>query len=195
MACIVARQGRHMQRYNSGRRLVVGCIPYRFKTTSNNPGSIDHDDDRPRLVEILVITSQKGYGMMFPKGGWELDETMTEAASREALEEAGVRGEVEDILGKWKYKSRRYGTFYEGCMFPLRVSEELTSWPEMGARGRRWVTVEEAREGCEHLWMTEALEELDRRLSDNTNASNKESPILVDRLKSKDLACIYNVDR
>ncbi|KAJ6794454.1 nudix hydrolase 17, mitochondrial-like [Iris pallida] len=155
MACLVARQGRELQRYDGGgRRLVVGCIPYRLDT-------ID------QAVEVLVISSQKGHGMMFPKGGWESDETITQAASREALEEAGVRGEVEDVLGKWEYKSRRYNTFYEGFMFPLHVTEELTNWPEMGARKRRWVSAAEAREGCEHLWMTEALDELERRLSNN----------------------------
>uniref|UniRef100_M1B5F1 Diphosphoinositol polyphosphate phosphohydrolase n=1 Tax=Solanum tuberosum TaxID=4113 RepID=M1B5F1_SOLTU len=30
--------------------------------------------------------------MMFPKGGWEIDESLEEAASRETFEEAGVVG-------------------------------------------------------------------------------------------------------
>jgi diphosphoinositol-polyphosphate diphosphatase len=42
-----------------------------------------------------MISSQKGQGLLFPKGGWELDESVEEAASRESLEEAGVRGNVE----------------------------------------------------------------------------------------------------
>ncbi|MFS8016413.1 putative hydrolase [Helianthus anomalus] len=33
--------------------------------------------------------------MLFPKGGWESDETMMEAALRESVEEAGVFGTVE----------------------------------------------------------------------------------------------------
>lgn len=90
MACLVARSGRELQRYdNLGRRQVVGCIPYRFKNCS--------DDSVGDELEVLVITSQKGQarGMMFPKGGWELDESVEEAASRESLEEAGVLGNVE----------------------------------------------------------------------------------------------------
>ncbi|CAL0311112.1 unnamed protein product [Lupinus luteus] len=49
-------------------------------------------------IEVLVISSQnqKGKGMLLPKGGWELDESKKEAALRETLEEAGVRG----IVGK-----------------------------------------------------------------------------------------------
>ncbi|KAG1330563.1 nudix hydrolase 17, mitochondrial [Cocos nucifera] len=160
MVSLVSRQGRQLQRYSSnGCRLVVGCIPYKFKL--DKPCS----DDLDKAVEVLVISSQKGYGMMFPKGGWETDETIKQAASREALEEAGVQGNIERGLGRWKYKSKTYDAFYEGIMFPLNVTEVLVDWPEMDVRERRWVTVAEAREGCEHLWMKEALERLVKRLS------------------------------
>ncbi|XP_006647851.1 nudix hydrolase 21, chloroplastic [Oryza brachyantha] len=146
MAVLVARQGRELQRYtSSGGRIVVGCIPYRV---------------RGGEMEVLVITSQKGHGMMFPKGGWELDESMDEAARREALEEAGVRGETEPSLGCWYYKSRRYDKTYEGFMFPLRVTDELHQWPEMASRKRTWATVQQVMDGCQHGWMREALEQL-----------------------------------
>ncbi|XP_008803888.1 nudix hydrolase 17, mitochondrial-like [Phoenix dactylifera] len=167
MVSLVSRQGRHLQRYTStGRRLVVGCIPYKFKVDK------PWDNDIDRAMEVLVISSQKGHGMMFPKGGWELDETIKEAVSREALEEAGVRGNVEGSLGKWRYKSRSHDAFYEGIMFPLDVTEELVDWPEMDVRKRRWVTVAEAREGCQHPWMKEALERLVTRIS---NSSRQET--------------------
>jgi diphosphoinositol-polyphosphate diphosphatase len=128
-AVLVARQGRELQRYSqsTGGRIVVGCIPYRVR--------------RDGELEVLVITSQKGHGMMFPKGGWEVDESMDEAARREALEEAGVLGDTEPVLGLWHYKSRRYvDQTYEGFMFPLRVADELHQWPEMASRKRTWVS-------------------------------------------------------
>ncbi|OAY79288.1 Nudix hydrolase 17, mitochondrial [Ananas comosus] len=187
MACLVARQGRELQRYTStGGRVVVGCIPYKFKFQCDKP--ID------QAVEVLVISSQKGHGMMFPKGGWESDESIHEAVCREALEEAGVQGHVEvsfvftlkhayisfslkgallikdccvvaqSKLGNWNYTSRRCGLTYEGMMFPLNVTEELGQWPEMHARKRRWVTAAEARAGCQHVWMIEALDSLVARL-------------------------------
>ncbi|KAG0469885.1 hypothetical protein HPP92_016585 [Vanilla planifolia] len=143
-----ARQGRQLQR----------CIPYKFTVDCSS------DNDLLRSMEVLVISSQKGYGMMFPKGGWESDETIKQAAAREALEEAGVQGNVERRLGKWKYKSS-IQAMNEGFMFPLNVTEELVHWPEMSARQRRWVSVAEAREGCTHQWMREALDRLVRRLS------------------------------
>lgn len=159
MAVMVVRQGRELQRYSAstGGRIVVGCIPYR----------VCGDGE----VEVLVISSQKkgaGAGLMFPKGGWELDESMDEAAQREALEEAGVRGETGATLGRWCYRSRRYDATYEGFMFPLRVTDELERWPEMAARRRAWVTTQQAMELCPHWWMREALERFADRLDSVT---------------------------
>lgn len=81
MSLIVARTGRHLQRYDNNLRLVSGCIPYRLAKT----------EDQNR-IEVLMVSSPKRDDMVFPKGGWESDETVEEAACREALEEAGVRG-------------------------------------------------------------------------------------------------------
>ncbi|KAJ3697449.1 hypothetical protein LUZ61_001154 [Rhynchospora tenuis] len=159
MVTLVSRQGRELQRYSStGGRIVVGCIPYRVN------GKISCSDDVDKVMEVLVISSQKGNGMMFPKGGWELDETVKEAASREALEEAGVQGKIERRLGKWNYMSKSHNIFYEGILYPLNVTDEMAHWPEMQVRNRRWVAVAEAREGCPHQWMIEALDRLLNRL-------------------------------
>ncbi|XP_042504211.1 nudix hydrolase 18, mitochondrial-like [Macadamia integrifolia] len=164
MVSLVSRTGRHLQRYRDGRRLVVGCIPYRYKN-GKHPSCENYNtiDDEAEL-EILVITSQKGHAMLFPKGGWELDESIEDAALRETVEEAGVKGKVQGKIGEWSFKSKRYNTFYEGVMFPLLVKEQLDLWPEKNLRKRIWMTVAEAREVCQHWWMKEALDRLVRRL-------------------------------
>lgn len=149
-AVMVARQGRELQRYSAstGGRVVVGCVPYRVR---------DGDGE----VEVLVISSQKkgpAGGVLIPKGGWELDESMDEAARREAAEEAGVMGETGPALGRWCYRSRSYDATYEGFVLPLRVTEELDRWPEMAARRREWVSAAEAIARCPHHWMREALQ-------------------------------------
>ncbi|KAA0046370.1 nudix hydrolase 18 [Cucumis melo var. makuwa] len=134
------------------------CIPYRFK----------YNEDGMKICneyEVLVISSQKGQGLMFPKGGWELDESLEQAASRESLEEAGVLGKVESQLGKWRFISKSQGTYYEGYMFPLFVEEQLDLWPEKHVRERIWMPVAEAREVCRHWWMKEALDILVKRLT------------------------------
>ncbi|XWS50861.1 hypothetical protein CRYUN_Cryun12cG0125900 [Craigia yunnanensis] len=152
-----SRTGRLLQRYdNRGFRLVVGYIPYRYRKTE---GATSNDE----VIEVLVISAQNGQGMLFPKGGWEKDESMEAAAMRETLEEAGVLGNIECKLGKWSYKSKRQSIFHEGHMFPLLVEQELDRWPEKNIRKRKWVTIAKAKEECPHLWMREALEELVRR--------------------------------
>ncbi|KAK7370129.1 hypothetical protein VNO80_12186 [Phaseolus coccineus] len=150
MICLVSRTGRQLQRYHLGRRQVVGCIPYRYK----RKGSQDKE------LEVLVISAQKGNGMQFPKGGWESDESMEQAAVRETIEEAGVVGNVENKLGKWFYKSKSQDTLHEGYMFPLLVEKQLENWPEKNFRKRTWMTVAEAKQVCPHPWMKEALDVL-----------------------------------
>ncbi|KAL0397214.1 UNVERIFIED_CONTAM: Nudix hydrolase 17, mitochondrial [Sesamum calycinum] len=138
LVSLPSRTGRHLQRYNQGFRQVVGCIPYRIRETNKSSyGTLIED------LEVLLITSQKSPRMMFPKGGWELDEDIELAASRETLEEAGVVGLLGEKLGEWIFKSKSQEKFHEGSMFPLLVTE---------------MTVNEAREACSQLWMKEALE-------------------------------------
>ncbi|XP_074269563.1 nudix hydrolase 18, mitochondrial-like [Silene latifolia] len=151
---VPSRIGRDLQRYDHlGRRQVVGCIPYRLVNNLSSP------------IEVLMVSSQKGEAMLFPKGGWEKDESMQEAALRECLEEAGVIGTIQSKLGQWTYKSKNQDTLHDGYMFPLLVEEELEYWPEKDFRQRKWVKVSEAKKLCPHKWMQEALETLVKRLA------------------------------
>ncbi|XP_062118112.1 nudix hydrolase 18, mitochondrial-like [Humulus lupulus] len=162
---LVSRSGRLLQRYDEqGLRQVVGCIPYRY-TKTDQFSSVEED------LEVLLISSQKSQRMMFPKGGWERDESMEEAALRETLEEAGVGGEVESMLGKWHYLSKREckRIVHEAYMFPMLVQEELEFWPEKDLRNRQWMSVAQAREACQSLWMKEALDKLVARQMNLTN--------------------------
>ncbi|CAL4936646.1 unnamed protein product [Urochloa decumbens] len=154
MSELVARTGRHQQRYEGGRRLVAG---YRVNNDETSA------DKHKKLVEVLMINSQSGPGLLFPKGGWENDETVEEAAAREAIEEAGVRGDIVHLLGFYDFKSK---THQDACcpegmcraaVFALHVNEELTSWPEQSTRQRTWLTVPEAASQCRYQWMQEAL--------------------------------------
>ncbi|KAB2625047.1 nudix hydrolase 12 [Pyrus ussuriensis x Pyrus communis] len=87
MSCLTARTGRQRQRYDGHLRLVSGCIPYKFeKIAGGCNGNIE------QKLLVLMISSPNRDDLVFPKGGWEDDETMREAACREALEEAGVKG-------------------------------------------------------------------------------------------------------
>jgi diphosphoinositol-polyphosphate diphosphatase len=155
-----ARQGRERQKYgDDGARLVAGCVPVRFLGGRREAAA----------ARVLLITSRGGRGYVFPKGGWELDETVETAALRETVEEAGVRGALElPSLGAFPFAAGKPGPGAVGrrCvahMFALRVSEELPVWPEAAARERRWCTLEDAHALCRYDWMRQALRAWVRR--------------------------------
>ncbi|CAJ1978036.1 unnamed protein product [Sphenostylis stenocarpa] len=157
MSELVARTGRHQQRYENGYRLVAGCVPFRYKSSNV-------DSSSAKIVEVLMINSPSGPGLLFPKGGWENDETVEEAAAREAVEEAGVRGDLMDFLGYYEFRSKTHQDEFspEGlcraAMFALFVKEELELWPEQSTRNRSWLALSEALKSLRHAWMRDALE-------------------------------------
>ncbi|GAA0149595.1 phosphatase [Lithospermum erythrorhizon] len=163
MQTMTSRTGRHMQRYNEGCRQVVGCIPFRLK--HRRESAIIHGNLLEN-IEVLLISSQKGpHKLMCPKGGWELNEELEEAASRETFEEAGVLGMVMGgELGVWNFKSNSQGIIHEGRMLPMYVQDERDAWPEKNVRQRFWMSIDEARERCAHSWMKEAIDVFIARL-------------------------------
>ncbi|GAA0170958.1 hypothetical protein Leryth_006077 [Lithospermum erythrorhizon] len=181
---MTSRTGRHMQRYNEGCRQVVGCIPFRFKHLRDPTllhGNLLED------IEVLLISSQKSsHKLMFPKGGWELDEQLEEAASRETFEEAGVVGTIMgDELGVWNFKSNSQGIIHEGRMLPMYVQDERNAWPESSVRQRFWMSISEARERCSHSWMKEAIDVFIGRLV-SFQMKEKESSCLREFLMNND---------
>jgi len=74
-----------------------------------------------------------------PKGGWEpLDKTLEAAATREALEEAGVRGTVTRFVTTISTESTTYH------FFELDVTRLEEQWLESSERAREWVDYPEA---------------------------------------------------
>ncbi|XP_031276674.1 nudix hydrolase 12, mitochondrial-like isoform X1 [Pistacia vera] len=161
MSSLEARTGRLRQRYDENNlRLVSGCIPYRLTKDDGN-----QNDDIENKIEVAMVSSPNRSDLVFPKGGWENDETVIEAACREALEEAGVKGILrENPLGVWEFRSKSRQDLLsqeggcKGYMFALEVTEELESWPEQENRCRKWLNIKDAFELCRYEWMREALE-------------------------------------
>ncbi|RRT56969.1 hypothetical protein B296_00035075 [Ensete ventricosum] len=131
---LLARQGRHQQRYDNQLRLVAGylallsfpflirvpfdltrCIPYKLNTDGDNQSC-----DLLDRVEVLMVTSPGRLDLVFPK---------------------------DTALGVWEFrsKSRQKACSLEGTckgyMFALEVTEELDCYPEKDSRDRKWVSV------------------------------------------------------
>jgi 8-oxo-dGTP pyrophosphatase MutT (NUDIX family) len=110
----------------------------------------------PEGLEILLVTSRTTGGWVVPKGSIEPELGPAESAVREGWEEAGVRGELfEQVVGRFRYA--KYGRRYVVALYPLRVTEVLEEWPEMGARERAWRTQAEAIAAVENSDLARAL--------------------------------------
>lgn len=99
-------------------------------------------------IEVMLITSRETRRWVIPKGWPMTNRTPAQAAAQEALEEAGVTGEVWTTpVGAYDYDKRlKSGQLQpvEVEVFPLAVQEELDAWPEKSQRQRRWFAAAEA---------------------------------------------------
>jgi 8-oxo-dGTP pyrophosphatase MutT (NUDIX family) len=94
-------------------------------------------------LEVLLITSRKRKRWVLPKGVIDPGMTAPASAAKEAAEEAGVQGPVDDRpLGSYRY--RKWGGTCTVEVFAMKVTEESASWPEADFRTREWMPPEEA---------------------------------------------------
>jgi 8-oxo-dGTP pyrophosphatase MutT (NUDIX family) len=116
------------------KRLQVAALCYRGSGTD---------------MEILLITSRDTGRWIIPKG-WPIDGLKSsEAALREAWEEAGVRNSTAktDPIGTYSYdKVMRAGlpVPVETLVFPVAVKEMSAEFPEAHQRKRKWVSPDDA---------------------------------------------------
>ena len=99
-------------------------------------------------VEVLLITSRETRRWVIPKGWGKSGEPPTVSTAREALEEAGIEGEVAELaLGVYRYDKRLKSGEAQPVaveVYALRVRIEHDAWPEVDQRERRWTAPAEA---------------------------------------------------
>ncbi len=114
-------------------------------------------------LRVLLVTSRETQRWVLPKG-WPMKNLKPhEAAEREALEEAGVRGRVnKTCLGEYSYFKRMPGHFLMCAVrvYPLEVREQLSQWKEKGQRRQEWFTPERAAELVEEPGLAAILKDL-----------------------------------
>lgn len=99
---------------------------------------------RAGQLQILLIGSSSNRHWSLPKGIAEPGLSLAASAQKEALEEAGVEGDIEmPPLGAYRYK--KWGAHCEVTVFPLRVTREHEAATlEEPHRARHWMTIERA---------------------------------------------------
>jgi len=97
---------------------------------------------------VMLVTSRETRRWVLPKGWAERKLTGPEVAAKEALEEAGLIGEIADRpIGSYSYLKRLINGTSTPCnvdVFPMRVERLLDDWPERKERERRWFTLAQA---------------------------------------------------
>ena len=97
---------------------------------------------------ILMITSRETRRWVIPKGGRMVGKSDPEAAAQEAMEEAGVKGDVDtQSIGVFRYAKGLKDGGVRPCVvsvYPLEVLIQKGAWPEAHQRERRWMSLSEA---------------------------------------------------
>ena len=110
------------------RRVQYAALPYRRGAHSR--------------TQVMLVTSRETGRWIIPKGWPKKRKAPHASAAREALEEAGVVGEVgRDPIGSYSYKKRLKSGAVVACevqVFPLEVKHQQKTWAEKGERELRW---------------------------------------------------------
>ena len=120
-------------------------------------------------IEILLVTSLTTHRWIIPKG-WPMNGHEPSAcAAREALEEAGVSGEIEKApIGHYHYFKQVKNSVKVPCkvdIFPLKVTRERKTWAEKDERQRRWCAFPEAAAAVEEPELRSAILKFGARMA------------------------------
>lgn len=99
-------------------------------------------------ILVMLVTSRETKRWIIPKG-WPEKRILPHAvAAREAYEEAGLVGKVEERpFATFRYEKRLKSGRTATCeveTYLFEVERELDEWPEKDERERRWMSPDEA---------------------------------------------------
>lgn len=98
-------------------------------------------------MSLLLVTSRRSGRWIYPKGSPIKGLTNWQSAAQEALEEAGIEGDVaHEPIGSFRAIKRvgQNRRVVEVDLYPLRVTKQHDKWQEMQQRRRLWVPLSEA---------------------------------------------------
>lgn len=96
-------------------------------------------------LRILLITSRDTGRWIIPKGWPMRNRSEAQAAAREAWEEAGLRGVIDErSIGFYTYSKKVGPGRSAACvvrLYPMEARERLKQYPETGQRRVKWFSI------------------------------------------------------
>ena len=133
------------------RRRLLGLLPRRFRRLPFRPmqsAAIPFRATPAGHIEVLLVTSRRNRRWIIPKGKVARGMLPHRSAAKEALEEAGVVGVIENVpVAEYVQTKLALDGKLEAIRvraFPLAVTSELQRWREDHQRERRWLPLNEA---------------------------------------------------
>lgn len=100
-------------------------------------------------LDILLISTSSGKHLTIPKGLIDPGFTAVETVHNEALEEAGIKGNLlTPAIGSYRFA--KWGGVCEVSVFVMMVDQLLEKWPEAAMRHRTWMSPGRAAQGVKH---------------------------------------------
>ena len=133
---------------------------------SRQTGAIPYTVVQGQVV-FLLITSRGSGRWIFPKGEPMDGLEPWDTAAQEAIEEAGVEGEIDPRpIGTYRtFKTLAFRRkIVEVEMYPLRVTRQLDDWREKGLRHRHWAILPEAKRLLSDARLAELAVRLNQRV-------------------------------
>ena len=118
-------------------------------------------------LKVLLITSRDSRRWVIPKGWPMKGKSAHAAAAREALEEAGVVGQIQKApIGDYGYDKRLKTGQSIPCrveVYPLKVSAQKHTWPEKEERALQWFDIDEAAEAVDEPELADLIRKLGKQ--------------------------------
>lgn len=116
-----------------------------------------------KKIQILMITSRKKKRWVIPKGIIESYLSPEDSAAKEALEEAGILGEVlPGLLGTYQYE--KWGGICAVQVFVMKVTQMQDVWME-DFRERAWLSIKDAMARIEEAPLRKMIKHLPDHLT------------------------------
>ena len=115
-------------------------------------------------VVFLLVTSRRTGRWIFPKGSISAGMSAWDSAAKEAMEEAGVTGEI-GTTAIGSYQNSDKGILIDVDLYPLRVENQMEQWDEMDQRLRHWALLTETKRLLADRTLSRLVEALHRELT------------------------------